>query len=143
MKNMRKGKIVMLVIALSFSLFGELQARNDMDMLMEPKCWYFTKKLGVNFTRDSIIYIYKDNTGCRVLGRRLYYLSDEIDSVFNNTKVGKNKNGKYMIIEDPKRNRSVLKNIKITESERIVETLGNPPQKIRYVTCPNDVFKNK
>lgn len=39
----------MLVIALSFSLFGELQARNDMDMLMEPQCWYFTKKVRGEF----------------------------------------------------------------------------------------------
>ncbi len=95
------GTIIMILCNVSNVLAEE--NRSMRDVLMSVDKWYYvcedsTTYLGEFYT-ESGIGVFVFNKGELIVSDRCvpYYLSNEADSTFDESKVGKNKNGKYLI----------------------------------------------
>ena len=105
---MKKKFLSLLVVLMFIGLSVNSQGKSNMDVLTSGK-WYWdfgsqgVANMGYYFTTDSMVFwaLKPERDGQKMLyAGSLYYLSDKIDSVFDSSKVGKNKDGKYIISYD-------------------------------------------
>lgn len=107
---MKRSMVICLIGTLVFSSFkpAATQARTDRttQQRLMAKTWKESGKDGLEmqivFTRDSMKYNFVGNPAYAGLDCQIaYYLSDEMEQTFDPDKVGKAKNGIYIIQERP------------------------------------------
>ena len=124
---MRKFKIIaaciFFCICCATTIYAQ-QAKSTMDLLTQRE-WKITLEFNKDFHMESTdtyttteLVNKSKGTGTDEFELRFkYYLSDEVETVFDSSKVGKILNGSYIIMENEFSNISIQKIVKISDSE--------------------------
>ncbi len=137
MKNLRYLLSIFLIAFIGLTTI-KISAKGDtpstMDLLRSTKWQVYKKDVPVSSFREYQEKIYTTSshipmpTDSNFIWTRecLYYLSDSI-ACFEYDKVGKNKNGKYLIFNDEHVAFCVYEIVKLDSMEMILRTPGEPP----------------
>ncbi len=88
-----------------------------------------------------------DKNNNRIYGEREYYLSDKVDKKFDFSKVGKSKNGRYIIENGNIRNTDkffleTFEIIELTKNKLVLKNAGKKKGEIRTYVCVDHYFKD-
>ena len=104
-----KGKLrLMILVVLVFAIFS-IEAKSTMELLINKE-WYevdlsqmqIREDYYVKFTGTQRLTIGLDQDGNTKMRVQEYYLSDEETEIFDETKVGSRRKGKYLILKGKK-----------------------------------------
>ena len=126
---MKTLKITLIALFALIANLSYAQKLDTLDMLMAYK-WKYTPREHVvvyNTYNANIIESQNIFEHDELTFNSLYYLSNEIETVFEQSKVGEIKNGKYIIIfNDKKNNHSVSEIIELNELNLIIKSVPLP-----------------
>ena len=128
---------ILVMIPLSFSV----EAKSTMELLIN-KDWHefdikimdIKKDCYYRFTGTQRMIVGNSQNGEHKARLQRYYLSNNVEEIFDSTQVGKNRNGNYIVIQ-LSRNKSICyKIIKIAEDVIQIEDVLNPRIKRNFIT---------
>lgn len=129
-------KCIYLILVCSIATYSSLYAQKrivTMQDLLESKNWNLSKELSNglyavtqfddNLKYDSMLY-----QGKRDWVSNCYYLSDKVDRIFHKEKIGKEKKGKYLIIQNgnDSSDTSVFEFITLTSDSLVLKRCFDP-----------------
>ena len=130
-----------ILIILCFALSLQLSAKSTMELLIN-KDWHefdvkimdIRKDCYYRFTGTQRMIVGNSQNGEHKARLQRYYLSNNVEEIFDSTQVGKNRNGNYIVIQ-LSRNKSICyKIIKIAEDVIQIEDVLNPRIKRNFIT---------
>ena len=111
---MKRKDIIVVLLLLLVSVF-KAEAESTMELLINKE-WYEInlKKMEtrddyyVKFTGTQRLIVGTDEKGNTKMRVQKYYLSNKYAEEFDSTQVGKNRNGKYLVLSGKKENNGVI-----------------------------------
>ena len=105
-----RNRFALIIVVFLLASIMHIEAKSTMEKLINKE-WYeidikqfqIRENYYIKFTGTQRMTVGADEEGNTKMRVQYYYLSNEKDEIFDDRKVGKNRNGKYLIIQGAKR----------------------------------------